>query len=89
MLSLIYSLKDVEYFVSIMFCCSKAVHLLLDKGAGIECKNNDGETALHVMARRRRLGCVIALLSSGANVNATSNDGSTPLHIAAKVRLVN
>jgi len=65
----------------------QAVRLLLDKGASVECKNNDGETALHVMARRRRLGCVIALLSSGANVNATSNDGSTSLHIAAKVSL--
>lgn len=63
----------------------KAVELLLDSGADVEAKNNDGETALHIMARRRRLGCIIVLLSREANVNAQSSDGSTPLHQAATV----
>ena len=64
---------------------TKAVELLLDSGADVEAKNNDGETALHIMARRRRLGCIIVLLSREANVNAQSSDGSTPLHQAAAV----
>lgn len=63
----------------------EAVELLLDSGADVEAKNNDGETALHIMARRRRLGCIIVLLSREANVNAQSSDGSTPLHQAATV----
>ena len=68
------------------FCfLKKSVELLVNSGADIEARNNDGETPLHIMARRRRLGCAIVLLSRGANVNAQSTDGSTPLHQAAVV----
>ena len=63
----------------------QGVELLVSRGADIEAQNNDGETPLHIMARRRRLGCVVMLLSVGANVNAQSSDGSTPLHHAAVV----
>ena len=63
----------------------QGVELLVNRGADIEAQNNDGETPLHIMARRRRLGCVVMLLSVGANVNAQSSDGSTPLHHAAVV----
>ena len=63
----------------------QGVELLVNRGADIEGRNNDGETPLHIMARRRRLGCVVMLLSVGANVNAQSSDGSTPLHHAAVV----
>ncbi|KAK3728611.1 hypothetical protein QZH41_011694 [Actinostola sp. cb2023] len=78
--------KDLKYgaFPLHWAKSKEAVRLLLKSGANIECKNNDDETPLHVMARRRRLGCVIALLSSGADVNPRSNNGSTPLHIAAQ-----
>ncbi|XP_074620294.1 85/88 kDa calcium-independent phospholipase A2-like [Acropora palmata] len=63
----------------------EGVELLVNRGADIEAQNNDGETPLHIMARRRRLGCVVMLLSVGANVNAQSSDGSTPLHYAGVV----
>lgn len=64
---------------------SQGVELLVNRGADLEAQNNDGETPLHIMARRRRLGCVVMLLSVGANVNAQSSDGSTPLHHAGVV----
>lgn len=64
---------------------SQGVELLVNRGADLEAQNNDGETPLHIMARRRRLGCVVMLLSVGANVNAQSSDGSTPLHYAGVV----
>ena len=58
---------------------------MLRKGADVEAHNNDGETPLHIMVRRRRLGCAIALISSGANIEARDKDGNTPLHFAAEV----
>lgn len=67
------------------FFSYKAVELLLDSGADVEANNHDGETPLHIMARRKRLDCIIVLLSRGAQVNAQSKDGSTPLHQAAMV----
>lgn len=63
----------------------EAVELLVNCGAEIDAHNHDGETPLHIMARRRRLDCAIVLLSRGAQVNAQSKDGSTPLHQAALV----
>lgn len=63
----------------------EGVELLINRGADMEAQNNDGETALHIMARRKRLGCVLTLLGCGACVNAQSADGSTPLHHAAVV----
>lgn len=69
-------------------CFFKAVEVLLNAGADIEARNNDGETALHIMARHRRLGCVVVLLSCGANANVQCKDGSTPLHQAAVVSVV-
>ena len=63
----------------------QGVELLINRGADMEAQNNDGETALHIMARRKRLGCVLTLLGCGACVNAQSADGSTPLHHAAVV----
>ena len=71
--------------VVVLFFLVKAVELLLAKGAEIEAQNNYGETALHIMTRRRRLNCVIALLSNGAEVDSQSKSGSTPLHDAAAV----
>ena len=66
----------------------KAVELLVNCGAEIDAHNHDGETPLHIMARRRRLDCAIVLLSRGAQVNAQSKDGSTPLHQAALVSVL-
>ena len=65
----------------------QSVELLLSCGADIEAKNNDGESPLHIMARRQRLGCLITLLASGAQVDSRSNTGSTPLHTAVAVSL--
>lgn len=44
----------------------------------------EGETALHVAARRGCLACVEALVEAGADVNAVTADGyaRTPLHLA-------
>ena len=57
--------------------------LLLEKGAEIEAKDNDGNTPLHSASIREHLEVVKLLLEKGADVNAKSNAGQTPLHSAS------
>ena len=41
---------------------------LLDLGCALEAHNCRGDTALHVMTKAKRLGCIVCLLSNGAEV---------------------
>ena len=68
-------------------CCVllQTVELLLVADADIEAGNNECETPLHIMIRRKRLQCVVCLLSHGADVNALGMENDTPLHMAVKV----
>jgi len=56
--------------------------LLIDKGADIFSKNNDGVTALHYAAYRGHVGSVALLIEKGAPVNVPDNKGLSPLHNA-------
>ncbi|PON19964.1 pfs domain-containing protein, partial [Trichoderma gamsii] len=62
----------------------EVVKLLLDRGASVEAKNNDGSTPLHDAAQNGRLDVAKLLLDRGASVKAENKDGSTPLHDAAQ-----
>jgi len=57
--------------------------LLIDKGADVNAKNNDGNTALHETARFGYLEITRKLLDKGTDVNVKNNDGFTPLHSAS------
>ena len=56
------------------------VSLLLEKGADVNAKNNDGWTPLHWASENGHEAIVSLLLEKGADVNAKDNDGETPLH---------
>lgn len=62
-----------------VFGRAEVAEALIDAGADLEVKNNDGSTALHCAALFGHKDLVIKLLDHGADKNATNNMGHTPL----------
>uniref|UniRef100_A0A914C505 Ankyrin repeat protein n=1 Tax=Acrobeloides nanus TaxID=290746 RepID=A0A914C505_9BILA len=62
------------------------VQCLVEHGADVNVKSNDGKTVLH-WAARSNLDVVRWLVEHGADVNVKSNDGKTVLHWAAQGNL--
>lgn len=58
--------------------------VLIEHGCNVNARNFQGDTALHVMVKRSRLACSVALLSHQADVDIQDADGNTPLHLAVK-----
>ena len=60
---------------------------LLDRGANIEARTDEGLTPLHVTVAKSRRGLPMAalLLDRGADIDARTNDGWTALHFAASM----
>ena len=61
---------------------TETVIALIDEGADILAKDDDGNTPLHLATSSGQTETVIALIDRGANVNTRDKDGNTPLHIA-------
>lgn len=65
---------------------SKAVPLLEEPGSRVvNYKGYKGETALHIVTRKRELDWVGYLLKKGADPNIPDSKGDTPLHIASRI----
>lgn len=60
------------------------VLLLVDGGARLAARDEDGATALHLAARHGEAGVARVLLTAGADADATTELGRTPLHEAAQ-----
>ena len=63
----------------------KIARLLLDHGAKLEHKNDDGSTALHLTCRFGSAAMVQLLLDHGANVERKDKEGRTALHWACRL----
>lgn len=61
--------------------------LILSKGVlDINTKNQDGQTALHLVATQDQPEAARTLLDFGADVNAADDQGFTPIHVAARYK---
>ena len=58
----------------------EAAEFLLEYGASVHMRNNQGRTPLHLASWHGRCDMMRLLLERGADVNAQSKSRSTPLH---------
>ncbi|KAL1518183.1 hypothetical protein ABEB36_001845 [Hypothenemus hampei] len=59
-----------------------AIEPLLESNCNINAQNFENRTALHVMADRNRMDCVVALLSNQAKIDLPDKDGNRAIHLA-------
>ena len=52
---------------------------VVEQGADVNAKDNDGMTVLHWAAMRNTVEVVQWLVEQGLDINATDSDGETPL----------
>ena len=57
----------------------KTARELVLKGAKVNCRNHDKDTALHIAARYGHIQCMFFLIESGANIHAKNRNSKTPL----------
>ena len=69
--------------IAATFGRGEAVKLLIEKGANVNAKSNDGATPLHGAAFFCRAEIVKLLMSHGADVNAKNIRGETPIDAVA------
>ena len=62
---------------------TEAAEILIEAGADINYKNDDGSTALHTAIAFIKPKVAKILIDAGANLNIKNNYGSTALHTAA------
>ncbi|HET9353512.1 MAG TPA: ankyrin repeat domain-containing protein [Sphingomicrobium sp.] len=63
-----------------------AVPMIKEPGSRVvNYKGYDGETALHIVTRKRKLDWVGFLLNNGANPSIPDSKGDTALHVAARM----
>ena len=58
------------------------INVLLDNGADINLKNDDGNTSLHIACNFGLYNVALKLIEAGADVNLANNQNNTPLHLA-------
>ena len=70
-------------FKAVSSCHINIVKLLLEHGADIDIKNDDGETVLHLAVKQNSIKLTTLLISNRVHVTAKCNDGYSALDHAA------
>ena len=73
-----------ELFLAIRNGATNAIRRLLNQGVGIESREDDGRTALHVAAEWCNPEIIQLLLHAGGGTHTVDRHGWTPLHTAAR-----
>ena len=63
----------------------KQVKYLIEKGADVNAKDNEGNTALIKSSRKGYLEVVKCLIEKGADINTKNNCGITIVHFHSKI----
>ena len=85
-------LTEAAYRYSVTPYDEHRVHIvdyLLEAGANVEHKRENGETALHLACRGGGTDVATKLLRAGADVNVRTENGDTPLAMALKEERIN
>lgn len=61
-----------------------SVYALIEAGADVDVRNEEGETPLYIAAEEGNSEIIAALIEAGADVNVPDEGGWTPLHVAAR-----
>ncbi|MBS9530973.1 MULTISPECIES: ankyrin repeat domain-containing protein [unclassified Wolbachia] len=78
-----------ELFATVRSGDANQVADLINKGADVNARGNNGNTPLHLAALADELQVAEKLIEGGADVNAKNNHDATPLHWAALNQNVN
>ena len=57
---------------------------MLENGANVNAKDNNGDTPLHIAASHNASETVVVLLKNAADTSVANDNSHTPLHIAAE-----
>ena len=73
--------------LSMVYCenkqeCLDVIKLLIERGANVNLRSCDGETALHIASSFQLYDAAKILIENGASVNIIDDNNSTPLHRA-------
>lgn len=60
----------------------EVVRTLIERGAHLNCTDEEGDTPLHWAVRESKENVLPLLLAHGANVDIPNEDNETPLHLA-------
>jgi ankyrin repeat protein len=80
------SIDQTPLIIAAFNGCTDIVRMLLDAGANIEHKNDQGENALISAAQEGNINVVKVLLDAGADVNQANTDGETALDLAIRLK---
>jgi ankyrin repeat protein len=80
------SIDQTPIIIAAFNGCTDIVRMLIDAGADIHHRNDQGENALISATQEGNIDVVKVLFDAGANINQENADGETALSLAVKLK---